>query len=105
MNYEEIAEGFLHNLYPGFDIPFAQLGVIQKIRNKFDEIAAAAECYLISNHVKSKKYLENVWKTFGICLPVKWAVGWMSMKNEKRSSNLIYTALSYWGKIAEKPFS
>ena len=37
VNYEGayLAEGFLHNLCPCFDIAFAQLGVIPKIRNKF----------------------------------------------------------------------
>ena len=48
-------EGFLHNLCRCFDIAFAfaQLGVIPTTRNKFDEIAAAAECYLITDHVKN----------------------------------------------------
>ena len=91
MNYEGIDKGFLHNLYSCFNIPFAQLGAIQKIRNTFDEIVAVAECYLVANHVKSK---ESKKQPFGICLPVKWAVGWMSTKNEKFSSNLIYSSVS-----------
>ena len=48
-------EGFIHNLCPSFDIPFAQLGLILRTRNKFVEIVAVAECYLIINHVKNKE--------------------------------------------------
>ena len=57
VNYEGpyLAEGLLHNLCPCFDIAFAQLGVIPRTRNKFVEILAVAECYLITNHVKKKK--------------------------------------------------
>ena len=57
VNYEGpyFAEGFLLNLRPCFDIAFAQLGVIPRTTNKFVEIAAAAECYLITNHVKNIK--------------------------------------------------
>ena len=42
-----LANGFLYNLYPCFDIVFAQLGCITRTRNKFVEIIAASECYLI----------------------------------------------------------
>ena len=57
MNYEgsSFAGGFLLNLRPCFDIAFAQLGVIPSTRNKFVEIVAVAECYLITNHVKNIK--------------------------------------------------
>ena len=34
---------------------FPQLGVIQRARNKFAEMVAAAEGYLIITHVKKKK--------------------------------------------------
>ena len=34
---------------------FPQLGVIQRARNKFAEMVAAAEGYLIITHVKEKK--------------------------------------------------
>ena len=56
MNYEGpcLAEGFLHNLYPYFDIAFAQLGVMPRRMNKYVEIVAVAECHLITNHVKGK---------------------------------------------------
>ena len=52
-----------------------------RTRNKFFEIVAVAECYLISNHVKNK---ESKKQPFQICLPVKLADGRMSMKKEKR---------------------
>ena len=57
VNYESsyFAEGFLSNLCPCFDIPFAQLGVIPRTRNKFVEIVAVTECYLITNDVKNIK--------------------------------------------------
>ena len=57
MNYEGpyFAKGFLLNLLPCFDIAFAQLGDIPRIKNKFVEIVAVAECYLITNHVKNIK--------------------------------------------------
>ena len=57
MNYEGcyFPEGFLHSLWPSFDIAFAQLGVIPRTKNKFDEIVGVPECYLITNHVKNIK--------------------------------------------------
>ena len=57
LNYEGscFAEGFLHNLCPCFDIAFAQLGVIPRTRNTFDEIVPIAEYYLTTNHVKNKE--------------------------------------------------
>ena len=57
MNYEgpHFAEGFLLNLRPCFDNELAQLGVIPRTNNKFVEIVAVAECYLITNHVKNIK--------------------------------------------------
>ena len=81
MNYEGpyLAEGFLHNLYPYFDIAFAQLGVMPRRMNKSVEIVAVAECYLITNHVKGKnqrssrkivlnlqhcQFGQDGWKTF-----------------------------------------
>ena len=72
-----LSQGFFHNL---FDIAFAQLGVIPRTRNRFDEIVAVAECYLISNHVNK----ESKKQPFQICLPVKLADGRMSMKKEKK---------------------
>ena len=83
LNYEcpYFAKGFLHNLCPCFDIAFAQLGVTPRTRNRFDEIVAVAECYLISNHVKNK---ESKKQPFQICFPVKLADGRMSMKKEKK---------------------
>ena len=44
-----LEEGFLHNLCPCFDIVFAQLGVITRTRNKFVEILATPERYLVIN--------------------------------------------------------
>ena len=57
MNYEGpyFPKGFLLNLLPCFDIAFAQSGDIPRIKNKFVEIVAVAECYLITNHVKNIK--------------------------------------------------
>ena len=57
MNYKGpyFAEGFLYNLCPCFHIVFAQLGVIPRTRNKFVEIVAVAERYLIITHVKNKE--------------------------------------------------
>ena len=50
MNNEGLypANGSLHYFYPCFDIVFAQLGCITRIRNKFVEIVAALERYLIT---------------------------------------------------------
>ena len=48
-------EGLLHNIGPCFGIVFAQSKVIPKTRNKFVEIVAAAERYLIKTHIKKNK--------------------------------------------------
>ena len=40
-----LAEGFLHDLCPCFNIVFAQLRVISRTRNKFVEIVTIAERY------------------------------------------------------------
>ena len=53
-----------------FDIVFAQLGVIPRIRNKFVEIVAVVERYLIITHLKTK---ESKKQPFQICLPVTLA--------------------------------
>ena len=44
VNYEgpSLAERFLHNLCPCFDVVFVQLGVITRTRNNFVEIVAAS---------------------------------------------------------------
>ena len=44
-----LAEGFLHNLCPCFNIVFAPLGVITRTNNKIVDIVVASECYLIIN--------------------------------------------------------
>ena len=44
-----LAEGFLHNPFPCFDIVFTKLEVMTRTRNKFVEIVAASERYLIRN--------------------------------------------------------
>ena len=75
------AEGFLHNLCSCFYIAFAELGVTPRTRNRFDEIVAVAECYLISNHAKNE---ESNKQPFQICLPVKLVDGRMSMKKEQK---------------------
>ena len=48
-------EGLLHNIGRCFDIVFPQLEVIPKTRNKFVEIVAVAERYVIVTHVKKIK--------------------------------------------------
>ena len=57
MKYEGpyFAAGFLLNLRSSFDIAFAQLGVTPRINDKFIQIIAVAECYVITNHVKNIK--------------------------------------------------
>ena len=103
LNYKGpyIAEGFLNNLCPCFDVAFAQLGVILRTRNKFVETVAFAECYLITNHVKIK---ESKKQPFQIYVPVKLVDGRMSMKKEKKSSYVIYSNASL-GKMAGISFS
>ena len=49
-----------------------QLGVMPRTRNKFVEIVATAECYLIITYVKKNK--ESKKQPFRICLPVKLAM-------------------------------
>ena len=44
-----LSEGFLHKLCPCFDVVFAQLGVITRIRKNFVEMVATSERYLITN--------------------------------------------------------
>ena len=46
-----LTDRLLHNICPCFNIVFAQLGVIPRARNKFVEIVAAAERYLIITHM------------------------------------------------------
>ena len=82
-----LANGFLHNLCPCFDMVFPVLGVITRTRDKFVEMSIT---YLESQ--ESKKQL------FQICL------GRLSIKKEKRSLNLIYNIISL-SKIAGKPES
>ena len=47
--------GFLENFFSMFDIVFAQLAVIPRIRNRFVEIVAVAEQYFIIAHVTDKE--------------------------------------------------
>ena len=70
-----------------------------RTRNKFAEIVAVAECYLIRNHVKNKES-----KKQRMCVSVKLADGKMSMKKENNSSYIIYNIFNL-GKMAGKPFS
>ena len=96
-----LSQGFLHNLCPCFDIAFAQLGATPRTRNRFDEILAVAECYLISNHVKNK---ESKKQPFQICLPVKLADGRMFMKKGKKTSFYLIYNISIWATWLENPF-
>ena len=56
----------MHDLYLCFDIVFAQLAVIPRIRSKFIEIVAVVERYLVITRVKNK---ESKKQPFRICLP------------------------------------
>ena len=71
-----------------FDIVFAQLGVISKIRNKFVKIVA--ERFFVIAHVKNK---DTKKQPFWLCLPVKLADGRMSVKKGK---NLFIPKLQYF---------
>ena len=53
-----LIEKLLHSIGPCFDVVFAQLEVIPKTRNKFVQIVAAAERYLIITHVKKQRIKE-----------------------------------------------
>ena len=75
-----LAEGFLHNFCPCFNIVSAPLGLITRTSNKIVEIVVTSECYLIINPLKNKKSKNY---HFRIHLPVKLADGKMSMKKEK----------------------
>ena len=60
LNFRELrspyfSKGFLCNLRPCFDIAFVKLRVIPRTKNRFVEILAVWECYLIANHVKYKE--------------------------------------------------
>ena len=93
------AEGFLLNLRPCFDIVFAQLGIIPRTKNKFVEIVAVAECYLITNHVK------NIKEAAVLNMP-SCKISWWKNVSEKGKTffalNLQHFSL---GKLAGKPFS
>ena len=95
--------GFLENFFSMFDIVFAQLAVIPRIRNRFVEIVAVAEHYFIIAHVTDKKSKKQ---PFWIRLPVKLPDGIMSAKKGKICSYLNYNTISL-GKMAGKtePFS
>ena len=85
MNYEGayFAEGFPQNFCPCLDIALGKLRVIEWKRNKFAEIVAVADCFLITNRVKNKELKKQLIR---ICLRVKLPNGRMSMKKEKNSS-------------------
>ena len=61
------SEKLLHNIWPCFNIVFARLGVIPRARNRFAEVVAAAERYLIITHVKN---VQSNKQSFRICLPI-----------------------------------
>ena len=89
------AKMFFQNFCPCFDIVFPQLEIIPRTRNKFVEIVAVAERYLIITHVKNK---ESKQLPFRICLHVKLAEGRISKKG-RISLYLIYNIVSL-GKMA-----
>ena len=59
--------GLLHNIGPCFDIAFAQLEVIPKTRNKFAEIVAVAERYLIITNIKKQRIKEAAVPNMPFC--------------------------------------
>ena len=72
MNCEDsyLAEGFFHSLCPCFDIEFAQLGVITRIKNKCVEIVATSDRDLTINSRIKEAAVPN-WRYY---LPVKLAM-------------------------------
>ena len=100
MNYEGpyLVKGYLCNFYPFFDNAFAELGVITRTSNKFPEVVAVSECYLIITHVKNKEIKKQ---RLRIHLSIKLAIGKMSIEQKSISSHLIYNIDSL-SKIARK---
>ena len=66
-NCKVLTERLLHNICPCFHIVFAHLGVILRARNKFVEIVAAAEHYLIITHIKKYRIKEAVVPNMSSC--------------------------------------
>ena len=80
-------EGFLHKLGQCFDIVFAQLGLITRTKNKFVEIVATSEHYLIVNSGIKEEAVLN--------MPSRKICWWrMSVKREKVYSYLICNIVS-----------
>ena len=89
-----LANGFLYNLYPCFDIVFAQLGCITRTRNKFVETVAALECYWIIISGVNQAAVSDM-----LFHKISW---WKNVnKKEKSFFNLIYNIVSL-SKIAGK---
>ena len=87
-----LTKGLVHNNGPCFDVMFAQLGVIPIIRNKFVEVVAVAEGYLIITHLKKNK--ESKKQLFRICLPVIIYLSWRKNIN-KKGRNFFVLSLQY----------
>ena len=60
-----LAEGFLHSLCSCFNTVLAQLRDITKVRNKFVEIVAASERYLIKK-LKREGYIFSNYTRNGV---------------------------------------
>ena len=86
-----LTKGLPHNIGPCFDIVFVQLGVIPRTRNKFVEIVAVAERYLIITHFKNK---ESKKQPFRIWLPVIIFISWWKNIN-KKWRNFFVPSLQY----------
>ena len=98
-------QGIVHDLYLCFDIVFAQLAVIPRIRSKFIEIVAVVERYWVITRVKNK---ESKKQPFCICLPAIICFSWSKNKNKKiRNFFVPSLKLVSLGKMAGKtePFS
>ena len=81
-----LEEGFLHNLCPCFDIVFAQLGVITRTRNKFVEILATPERYLVINSRIKEAAVPN--------MPSRKISWWKNVNKKGKIFYLIYSIVS-----------
>ena len=81
-----LTEGLLHNIGPCFDIVFAQLKVIPRTRNKFVEIVAVAERYLIITHVKKNKESRKqpFWICFSVMLYIIYLSWWKNISKKRK---------------------
>ena len=80
-----LTEGFLHNLWPCFDIVFVPLGVITRTNNNIVEIVAASERYLLINYLKKYRIKEAAVPD----IPSR-KISWRKNVNEKGKSGTVF---------------